>query len=84
MFVKTLLCRLPNNKQSFRGVLRKRYSENMQQIYRRNHTLAWVFRKFAAYFQNTFSYEHQWRTASETNTCKSLVTTDKNMFIAYF
>ena len=29
------------------------------------HTLAWVFFcKFAAYLQNTFSYEHLWRTAS--------------------
>ena len=30
-----------------------------------NHTSAWVFScKFAAYFQNTFSWEHLWRTAS--------------------
>ena len=37
--------------QPSRGVLRKRSSENMQQI----HTSAWVFSwKFAAYFQNTF------------------------------
>ena len=30
-----------------------------------NHTFAWVFScKFAAYFQNTFSYEHLWVAAS--------------------
>ena len=55
--------------QPSRGVLKKRYSENMQQIYRRtampkcdfnkqlcwNHTSTWVFScKFAAYFQNNF------------------------------
>ena len=49
-------------KQPTRGVLKKRCSENMQQIYRRapmpndHRTSAWVFScKFAAYFQNTFS-----------------------------
>ena len=55
-------------KQPSRGVLNRRFSENMLQIYRRtptpivavrlywNHTLAWVFSyKFDAYFQNTFS-----------------------------
>ena len=57
-------------KQPSSGVLRKRCSENMQQIYRRtsmpkydfdkvvkaNHTSAWVFScKFVAYFQSTFS-----------------------------
>ena len=69
-------------KQPFRSVLRKKYSENMEQIYRRtplpkcdlnkvakqlcwNHTSAWVFSyKFAAYFQNNFSWEHPWTTAS--------------------
>ena len=31
-----------------------------------NHTSAWVFScKFAAYFHNTFCYEHLWTTASE-------------------
>ena len=31
-----------------------------------NHSSAWLFsRKFAAYFQNTFSLEHVWRAASE-------------------
>ena len=40
--------------QPSRGFLRKRCSENIQQI--RNHTSAWVFScKFAAYFQKTFS-----------------------------
>ena len=35
------------------------------QLYR-NHTSAWVFScNFAAYFQNTFSQEHHWVTASE-------------------
>ena len=61
-------------KQPSRGVLKKRCSENMQQICREhpcrsviliklqsnfieNRTLTWVFScKFAAYFQNTFSY----------------------------
>ena len=57
-------------KQPSRGVLRKKCSENMQQIYRRtpmakcdfdkaaywNLTSAWVFScKFAAYFQNNLS-----------------------------
>ena len=58
-------------KQPSKGVLKKRCSENMQQIYRRTHkcdfsnaavelywncTLAWVFScKFAAYFRNTFN-----------------------------
>ena len=59
-------------KQPFRGFLRKRCSENMQQNYRRspmpkcdfnnvafqlywNRNSAWMFCKFAAYFQNTFS-----------------------------
>ena len=51
-------------KQLSGGVLKKRCSENMQQIYKRtpiplqldwNNTSAWVFsRKFAAYFQNAF------------------------------
>ena len=56
-----------DQKQPSIGVLRKRCSENMQQVYRRtpmpkcdfkveNHTSAWVFSyKFLAYFQNTFS-----------------------------
>ena len=47
-----------------RGVLRKRCSDNMQQIYRtpmasnfyRNHTSAWVLScKFVTYFLNIFS-----------------------------
>ena len=57
-------------KQPSSGILRKRCSENMQQIYRRtsmpkydfdkvvkaSHTSAWVFScKFVAYFQSTFS-----------------------------
>ena len=68
-------------KQSSRGILMKRCSENMQQVYWRtpipkcdfnkdslqlycNHTLVWVFCKFAAYFQNTFLQEHFRRPAS--------------------
>ena len=65
-------------KQPPRGVPWKRFSENMQYIYRRtpilkcdfiqlywNCTLAWVFScKVAAYFQNTFSQEHLWVAAS--------------------
>ena len=59
----------------------KRYSEKIQQIYRKtpmskydfnkvakqfywNHNSAWVFCKFAAYFQNTFSKVYIWRAAS--------------------
>ena len=70
-------------KQPPRGVPRKRWSENIQQIYRRtpmpkcdfnnvalqlywNHTSAWLFScKSALYFQNIFSQEHFWVTASE-------------------
>ena len=60
-------------KQPPRGVLKKRYSENMQQIYRRipmpkgdGCTSACVFScTFAAYFQNTFSKEHLWMAASD-------------------
>ena len=57
-------------------VLKKRCSENMQQIYRRtrmpkcdfklywNRTSAWVFScTFAAHFQNTFPQEHLWVAA---------------------
>ena len=69
-------------KQPSGSVLKKRCSENKQQIYRRtpmpkcdfnkvalqlywNRTSAWVFScKFAAYFQNTFSSERLWTTAS--------------------
>ena len=41
-------------KQPSRGVLRKRCSENIQEIYRRSVTSALVLScKFAAYFQNT-------------------------------
>ena len=57
-----------DQKQPSRGVLLKRCSEKMQQIYRRtpmpkcdllNHASAWVFsRKFTACFQNTFLKEH--------------------------
>ena len=75
-------------KQPSRGVLRKRCSKNMHQIYRRtpmpksdfnkvalqfyeNHTSTWVFSsKFVASFQNTFSQEHLWKTAS--NCCDQL------------
>ena len=74
-------CKL--QRQPSTGVLRKKCSEIMQQIYRRmpmlkrdffkdakqfyrNHTSAWVLScKFAAYFQNMFSLEHLWTTASE-------------------
>ena len=75
-------------KQPSRGVLRRRCSKNMHQIYRRtpmpksdfnkvalqlyeNHTSTWVFScKFVACFQNTFSQEHFWKTAS--NCCDQL------------
>ena len=55
-------------KQPCSGVLRKRCSENMQQIYRKTLMskcdLAWMFScKFAAYFLNTFSQEHLCRAA---------------------
>ena len=45
-------------KQPFRSIHRKSCSEKMQQ------NLLIFSCKFAAYFQNTFSYEHHWRTAS--------------------
>ena len=58
-------------KQPTRDILKKRCSENMQQIYRRttmpkwNRTSARVLPcKFAAYFQNTFFYEHLWVATS--------------------
>ena len=69
-----------SQSQSSRGVLRKRCFENMQQIYSRTampkcdfnkvaQHLYWNHRvfscKFAAYFQNTFSWEHLWRAAFE-------------------
>ena len=59
-------------KQSFRGVLRKRSSGNMHQIYRRTPVLKCDFNKvallsskFAAYFQKTFSKEHLCTAASD-------------------
>ena len=59
-------------KQPFRGVLRKRSSGNMLQIYRRTPVLKCDFNKvallsckFAAYFQNTFSKEQLWTAASD-------------------
>ena len=59
-------------KQPFRGVLRKRSSGNMLQIYRRTPVLKCDFNKvallsckFAAYFQNTFSKEQLWVAASD-------------------
>ena len=61
-------------KQPSRGILRKRCSENRQQIYRRTPTptSAWVFSsKFAAYFQKTFSQEHLRRAASVKTYFKS-------------
>ena len=59
-------------KYPSRGVLRKKYSENMLQIYRKtpmpkcDFNSAWVFScKFAAYLQNILFQEHLWMTASE-------------------
>ena len=55
-------------KQSPRGVLKKRCSENIQQMYRRTPMPKCNFNKisckFAAYFQNTVSYEYLWVAAS--------------------
>ena len=60
-------------KQLPRGVLRKSFYENMQQIYRRtpmpkcnfNKVVVWVFScKFATYFRKTFYQEHLWTAAS--------------------
>ena len=51
-------------KQPPRGVPRKMCSENMQQIYRRTPCPHLFCCKFAAFFQNTFSWEHLWRAAS--------------------
>ena len=54
-------------KQPSRGALRKRCSENMQQIYRRTPMRKCDFNKvakqIAEYFQNTFSQEHPWTAA---------------------
>ena len=73
------VCSFNFQKHLSRGVLRKSYSENMQQIYGRapmpkcdfnkvafwNRTSAWVLScKFAAYFQKTFSSVHLWTSAS--------------------
>ena len=59
-------------KQPSRGVLRKRISGNMHQIYRRTpvpksdfNKVVLLSCKFAAYFQNTFSKEHLWTAASD-------------------
>ena len=58
-------------KQPPRVVLRKRSSDNMQQINRRT---AWVVScKFAAYFQNTFLWEHLWMAASAVSQIKSFL-----------
>ena len=73
--VTTKRRRLPTcQKQPSSGVLRKIYSENMQQtetywnnlaLYW-NHTSEWLFPcKLAAYFQNTFLWEDLWWAASE-------------------
>ena len=59
-----------------RCVLRKRYSENIKQIYKRTpmlkfpsnfteNTLWHGYCKFAIYFQKTISWEHHWRAASD-------------------
>ena len=41
-----------------------------------NHTSAWVFScKFAAYFENIFSYENLWATASEYFSTKGFLKT---------
>ena len=59
-------------QQPSTGVPRKRCTENMQQVYRRTtipKCLTWVsFCKFAAYFQNTFFYEHLLKAASVPGT----------------
>ena len=75
--------KVSDHKQPSSDVLIKRYSENMQQIYRRkpmlkrdfnivalqlywNCTSAWVFSgKFAAYLENSFSYEGIWSATSD-------------------
>ena len=73
--VTTKRRRLPKcQKQPSSGVLRKMYSENMQQtetywnnlaLYW-NHTSEWLFPcKLVAYFQNTFLWEDLWWAASE-------------------
>ena len=80
-------------KHPSKGVLIKKCSENMLQIYKRkptpkcdfnkvvkqlyrNHTSTCLFFwKFTVYFQNTFSLEHLWRTASETLLVKTLMKT---------
>ena len=51
-------------KQPSLGVLRKRFSENMQQIHKRTPMLKCDF-EFAEYFQSTFSEENLWMADSE-------------------
>ena len=53
-------------KQPFRGVLKKRCSENMQQIYRRT-----PMQKCK--FNNVFSQEHLWTAASEVSSSNTAI-----------
>ena len=50
-----------------RGVLKKRCSETMQQIYRRTIMQKCDFDNFAASSQNTLSLEHLWTAVSDLN-----------------
>ena len=61
-----------SQKQPSRDVVRKRYSENMQQIYRRTPMLKCISIKL----QNTFSQENLWSGASEI-----LIVEDKKLGI---
>ena len=46
-------------------IIKSFWSSPSEVFLEKGHTLAWVFScKFAAYFQNTFSWEHLWRAAS--------------------
>ena len=76
-------------KQPSRGVLRKRCSENMQQISRKTSTLlkshqqqsnfieiTRVFScKFAAYFQNTFIFKWLFISENLSRLCREIITT---------
>ena len=46
-------------------IIKSFWSSPSEVFLEKGHTLAWVFScKFAAYFQNIFSWEHLWRAAS--------------------
>ena len=67
---RTFHCQLSLQKQPFKGVLRKRCSENMQEIYRRatmpkcDFNKVVLLREFHEIFHNSFLAEHLQAAAS--------------------